>query len=880
MKIQTKLTGFLVIMLAVFSYLLIWLSTYSYRQELVRLNRAVAREQIRNMIMSLVNQPSTSSADDAKQQMRSMVQSRYQAHAKSYPVIIDNNGRWLAHPVLRGARIQRSMADINRFIQQGSGKFQLEVGSKSRIIYYEVLRPGNWLVGWSTPAEGTFMDSMIPDANYRLAVAVMCGVAIAAGCLFWLLQKALSPLNLLVDSAADMAAGRFPEVKPDKKYPEDEIGILARSFDDMACKIRNSLDELYNEIQVRRKREHEFRELLENSPLPILIIRAGHGFTTNNMFKKLFGWSSNEIADLEKWFFRVIFDDHNHQANFQNICRMLKAQHHSAHAIMPLRSRDGRRLDIEIRQKLIADNNLLMFNDLTERKVTERKLRDTWNYLNLLFNSLQLLIIAVNKEGIITQWNHSCASYSGINSRHAVGARLWKIAPFMKPFRKDIETAIFSGLASELHRKTIDLGGEKFFNIVITPLMNEDNPGAVIMLEDVTDMIRQGEELIQAQKMETVGTLTGGLAHDFNNVLGGIKGSLSMINHLINQSPPNISEIKEFIELSDKSVARAANMVEQLLTLSRKSQLKVSPVNLIDVVENVLIICGATFDKSIAIKFRKPEIAPIVEADHNQIEQVVLNLMINAEHAMTIMRQPDEPHGGVIELRINRIMPENNGSGSGFFWALSIRDHGVGIPPSIQRKIFDPFFTTKEKGFGSGLGLSMVYNIILQHQGFVEVKSEQGQGSEFTICLPESFAHTGNTAPDLRCADPVHGTGCILIIDDETAIRKTAAAMLKLLGYDTISAHDGETGLLIYRENIGKIDAVLLDMVMPGISGKETFFKLKEVNPEAKIILSSGFPNDQRVTEVMNAGADGFLKKPYSLAALSLTMHKLLRKKL
>lgn len=879
MKIQTKLTGFLVIMLAIFSYLLIWLSTYSYRQELSRLNQAVAREQIRNMLINLVSQSANTDDTKAHQQAIATIQQQYQTHAKSYPVIIDKYGRWLAHPTLNGARIQRSITDISSFFHKGSGQFRLDVGNSTRTIHYGVFKPHNWLVGWSTPGVGTFMDSLIPDANYRLAVAVLCGVAIAAGCLFWLLQKALSPLNLLVNSATDMAAGRFSEVESIKKYPNDEIGILARSFDDMSNKIRNSLNELQNEIQVRRKREHEFRELLGNSPLPILIIRADQEFTTNDMFKQLFGWSSREIDDLDKWFARIIPNDKNYTKNYRNICHMIKASQHSAHIIIPVRSRGGRKLDIEIRQKLIAENNLLMFNDLTERKTAERKFRDTWSYLNLLFNSMRLLIIAVNKNGTITQWNHATATYSKISTRHAVGSKLWKIAPFMKTFREDIESAITSGMPHELYRQVISFNEDKFFNISITPLLNEENPGVVIMLEDVTELIRQGEELIQAQKMETVGSLTGGLAHDFNNVLGGIKGSLTMINHILNHSPENITEIKEFIELSDKSVVRAANMVEQLLTLSRKSQLIVKPINLNDVIENVLTICRATFDKAVSIEFNKPELTPIVEADHNQLEQVLLNLLINAEHSMTIMRANNEPHGGIIELKMNRIRSEHVPSYSGFYWALSIHDHGVGIPQALQQKIFDPFFTTKEKGSGSGLGLSMVYNIIAQHKGFVEVKSDTGHGSEFTIYFPESIEHPQPSEIDSTISAIIAGSGQILIIDDEEAIRKTAAGILESLGYETISAHDGKTGYRIYQKNAEEISAVLLDMVMPGISGKEVFMKLKKLNPKVKVVLSSGFFNDQRVTEVMNSGADAFLKKPYSAAELSSVIHMVLEKK-
>jgi len=377
--------------------------------------------------------------------------------------------------------------------------------------------------------------------------------------------------------------------------------------------------------------------------------------------------------------------------------------------------------------------------------------------------------------------------------------------------------------------------------------------------------------------METVGTLTGGLAHDFNNVLGGIRGSLSMMNLILRGGPDKIEDIREYIELSEKSVARASNMVEQLLTLSRKSKLLVKPLNLRDAIENVLTLCRVSFDKSVILKTYYSDVAPIVEADPTQIEQVLLNILINAEHSMTIMRGPDEPHGGVIEIRVLRILPENMTHGEpGHYWAISIRDRGVGITPELQMKIFDPFFTTKEKGSGSGLGLSMAYNIIHQHQGFIELKSEAGRGSEFIIYLPELFEHSGMTETELPPPAEIPGSGTVLIVDDEEAIRKTAAGMLRGLGYTPVVAHDGGEGLSIYRERGREIDLVLLDMVMPGLSGRDVYVRLKEVDPQVKVLLSSGFFNDPRVNDVMAMGADGFLKKPYSTSALSHALHRIL----
>ncbi len=887
MKIQTKLTGFFVIQLAVFSYLLVWLSTLSYKQETHRLNQSVAKERIQNMLAMLDNHAAYAGQGEAnekqaREQALALIRSRYHEAMNSFPVIIDSRGRMLAHPRYEDAWLTRTHSEIQSMFQKNSGELRVIDNNAERIIYYEHFKPWNWLVGYSIPSRGSFLRGLIFDTNYRLVLVVLCGVGITAGCLFLLLQKALSPLNGLVDSASEMAAGRFPMLDEKKNYSKDEIGILARSFDEMSWKIKESMSNLQSEIQVRRKREQEISELIENSPLPILIIRPDRTFTTNWMFKEFFGWSHDELGDIHKWF-EMNVPVENYQGQQGTILRqMLGAQHPESQVILPIRCRDGRRVDVDIHQKIIGYNNVLMINDLTERKSAERKFRQTWSYLNLLFNSIRLLIIAVNEKGMVTQWNQATARYTGIPEKQAVGSKLWSIAPFMKPFKADIESALASDAMRELYRQTIDLSGEKYFNISITSLENSETPGAVIILEDVTELIHKGEELIQAQKMETVGTLTGGLAHDFNNVLAGIKGSLSMINYIIANSPDKVDEIKEYVELSERSVLRAANMVEQLLTLSRKSKLHVKPVNLRNAIENVLSICRATFDKSVVIKTHYAAVSTIVEADQTQIEQVLLNLMINAEHAMTIMRGPDEPHGGVIEVRISRIIPDNSNplaqrGDDKYYWAISIRDRGVGIPHDIQMKVFDPFFTTKTKGKGSGLGLAMVYNIIHQHQGFVELKSEPGKGTEFIIYLPEFFEHSGVTEVELPAQNIIHGSGTILVIDDDEAIRTTATGMLSKLGYKYLTAGDGNSGLELYYEHYREIDAVILDMVMPGISGKEVYLRLREFNPEAKILLSSGFYNDQRVTDVIGMGVNGFLKKPYSLSALSTSLNRVLK---
>jgi len=889
-KIQTRLTGFFIIVLATLSYILVWLSTHTYRQELNRLNAEVCNQQLEHLTSIAKDQDSLffekvySSQAEAQQKAIELIkssQSKKVAGEESYPFVITAESKIIVRP----KQYKDALFPWNRFatdemFQKGHGELRFDSGSGERIIVYQAFKPWRWLICYSYPADSDFYQSAY-DAYFRQVLVVLCSMVASVGILLWLIQRALSPLDSLVESATNMASGIFPARR--KKYSSDEIGLLARAFDDMSAKMQESMQTLYLKVKERREKEKEIRELIENSPLAIAIIRPDKTFFLNEMFTVLFGYAEKDMEYFEQWFEFGHPDDIS-AAEAVAAWEELFSENHAGSKNFKVKCKNGRILDIEARQRKIGRQNLLIFNDLTEIKDAERRLRETRNYLNQLFNSVRIILVAINEKGIVTQWNQAMETHTGIKSPDALGGKLWLVAPFLKGYRNDIEQTIVSEKTKELYREIIIFKDKRYyFNVSINPLVNSENKGAVIILEDVTELVRQSEQLIQAQKMETVGTLTGGLAHDFNNALGGIKGSLSMIKYYLHNSPEEINEIGEFAEIAEKSVLRASNMVEQLLTLSRKSQLSFKPVNLDNALKNVLDICRSTFDKSILIKVSRPAGKAMIKADQTQIEQVLLNLLINAEHSMTLMRPPTESRGGLIEILIARVKLDKNlfpnEPVAGFYWKLSVKDAGVGINTENLPKIFDPFFTTKSRGKGTGLGLSMVYNIIDLHHGFVDVKSEPGNGSVFSIFLPE-FKPENETGAVTE-TDPseiIHGEGTILIVDDEDAIRTTAGKMLKSLGYRVLTAENGEEGCELFKQKHKEICAVLLDIAMPKMSGDEAYDTMKKIDPQLKVLLSSGFINDDRVRKTLENGADGFIKKPYSITKLSRKIHEILRR--
>jgi len=413
--------------------------------------------------------------------------------------------------------------------------------------------------------------------------------------------------------------------------------------------------------------------------------------------------------------------------------------------------------------------------------------------------------------------------------------------------------------------------------------------GKSLIMATVRDITKQKKievELIQSQKMETIGTLAGGLAHDFNNVLSGITGSLSLIQHKM-KSTTTEKIRKDLIEKNIKTIElsslRAAKMVNQLLTLSRKQKVDIKSFDVFPVVQHVRDIASNSFDKSILLDFPEEPTAIMINGDATQIEQVILNICLNAAHSMTIMRNNDNKWGGSLTVKFLKIHPDKffckshpDADLNLNYHVIAVSDTGVGISDEIKKRIFNPFFTTKDKGKGTGLGLSMVYNIIKQHDGFIDVYSEVDKGTTISIYLPmlndEAIIKQASIEEETKFTT---ASGLILIVDDEEVIRKTAKEMLNEFGFDVIIAKDGQEGLSIFEKRFAEIDVVLLDMVMPKMSGKETYMKMKKIDKDIKVMLSSGFKQDNRVKEVLELGVS-FIQKPYSYNSLTQKIAELI----
>ncbi|MFH1984450.1 MAG: PAS domain S-box protein [Pseudomonadota bacterium] len=373
-------------------------------------------------------------------------------------------------------------------------------------------------------------------------------------------------------------------------------------------------------------------------------------------------------------------------------------------------------------------------------------------------------------------------------------------------------------------------------------------------------------QLLQAQKMEAIGTLAGGIAHDFNNLLMGILGRVS----LMKADPGTPLSLGEHLDGINTCVTSATGLTKQLLGMARGGKYEVTPVDVNALAQESLTLFART-RKEINVVYKLAPDIGTVEADRTQLNQVLLNLFINAWQAM--------PGGGTISLQTALCSVDDTQAApfqatTGRYVKIAVGDTGIGMDAGTLQRIFDPFFTTKEKGRGTGLGLASAYGIIKNHGGFITVESEVGVGSTLTLFLPASEKPVETPAADTGALATGHGL--ILLVDDEPVALDVGRQMLARLGYTVLTAADGQSAVDIFQNRSADINLVILDMIMPGMSGGETFDRLNAIDPKVRVILSSGYSIDGQATNILNKGCRGFLQKPFSLVDLSEKIQEIL----
>lgn len=444
--------------------------------------------------------------------------------------------------------------------------------------------------------------------------------------------------------------------------------------------------------------------------------------------------------------------------------------------------------------------------------------------------------------------------------------------------KKELEKVPFSGFIHP-EDKNKDIGETPYSFRVINrdnrvlwvdlnrvPMQWEGRPASLNFFRDVTEKKRLEEQLMQAQKMEAIGALAGGIAHDFNNLLMGILGNASLIISEISTNHPYHTEIKNI----EQYAQNGAHLTRQLLGFARGGKYEVIPTDLNRLIKKTTEMFSHT-RKEIRIYDKYEANIRTVNVDQGQIEQVLMNIYVNAWQAM--------PGGGDIYVQTKNITLDENDAQShglkpGNYVKVSITDTGIGMDETTRQRIFEPFFSTKELGRGTGLGLAAVYGIIANHDGSIKVYSEKGKGTTFIIYLPatEKEVPKEKKLPE----EFFEGTETVLLVDDEDMVSNIAKRLLETLGYNVLAAGSGKEAVEMYDKNKDKIELVILDMIMPGMGGGETFERLKTIDPEIKVLLSSGYSMNEQAAQIMALGCKGFIQKPFNLKELSKKVRMIL----
>jgi two-component system, cell cycle sensor histidine kinase and response regulator CckA len=379
------------------------------------------------------------------------------------------------------------------------------------------------------------------------------------------------------------------------------------------------------------------------------------------------------------------------------------------------------------------------------------------------------------------------------------------------------------------------------------------------VIRDVTEEENLNKRLQEAQKMEAIGTLAGGIAHDFNNLLMAMQGNVSLMLHDINSTHPHYEGLKNV----EKCVRSGAKLTRQLLGYARKGKYEVKVVDLNQLIEETSEAFGRT-RKEITIHQELAGDMHTVEADRGQMEQMLLNLYINAGDAM--------PGGGKLTLKTENtsyddIQNKPYDVKPGKYVLLKIIDTGIGMDKGTMAHIFEPFFTTKEMGRGTGLGLASVYGIVKGHGGYIDVESEKRDGTTFSVYLPASDKKIRK--PVNGSAPVIEGNETILIVEDEAMVLEVGVKLLKSIGYTVFKAGSGMEAIDIYKENKDTVDMIILDMVMPDMGGGEVYDRVKQINPDVKVLLSSGYSIDGKARDILGRGCNGFIQKPFNMKDLS-----------
>jgi PAS domain S-box-containing protein len=748
--------------------------------------------------------------------------------------------------------VQGVPADSKEGFYEGIGRDNV-----SRIYAYKRL----WLRDNDPPYlviyVGIVKSTALHHANMELVFSfLVLGVAcLFAMLLAWIAGNSIivDPLNKLVIATKRFGEGEM-HVRTDLGHRADELGRLANSFDAMADMLETKdLDRRKAEAVVR-EREEKYRSLFNNAEVGMFRtkIDGSEIIDVNEKFLEIFAYAREEVqgnpssihwADLrerEEMVSRLKAS--GRVTDFE--CKMLNKQGEVRLCLTSLR--------------LYPEQGTLegSITDITERKHIEEALRESEQRLRTLMDAAPVAITLADMEGNRKYINRKHHELFGYALEEIPTLLEWRRLAYPDPVYREKVPNFFSaykeGKEFAPFEATITCKDGSRRHVIGSAAAASNM--ALLILDDITERKQLESQLLQSQKMEAIGTLAGGVAHDFNNILTAIIGFASILQMDMEKDNPKMAYVSQVLA----SAQKAANLTQSLLAFSRKQQIDLKPHRINDIIEQTTKLLKRLLTEDIELKVALTPVNPSIMADVTQIDQILINLTSNAQDAML--------KGGTLRIETGTVTLDDEfikaqGYGEpGNYVVLSVSDTGVGMDEKTKEHVFEPFFTTKEVGKGTGLGLSTVYGVVKQHNGYITVDSRPNKGTMFRIWFPLVRSREEEAAPEPR--DTKKGTETILVAEDDPGARMLIVDILRRYGYAPIEAVDGAEAVRLFIDNKEKINVVICDVVMPKMNGKEVYEEIKKVRPDIKVLFTSGYTRDVIIDKGVEDAAVDFITKP------------------
>ncbi|MBA4149261.1 MAG: PAS domain S-box protein [Verrucomicrobia bacterium] len=717
--------------------------------------------------------------------------------------------------------------------------------------------------------------------------AIIAGVLIFCFVLIWTFFHRTLTLRVtqLLQATQRLAKGDFSARA--ELQGSDELAALSKSFDQMAVNIRARTEELElanqkmrREIQEREHAENRFLSVWKSSADGMrLTDQSGNIVAVNDAFCSIVGMTPEELEG--KPFTNCYADADRTAEMMQKYQDRFANRHISSILDREVTFHTGKNAALEVTSSFIAQDNqepllLSIFRNVTERKRAEELLNQQAASMEASIDGMAIL----NAEGNYIFVNDAHAKIYGYETPEELIGESWELlyeGDELCRFKEYIMPMTWkNGLwRGEAVGRRHD-GGAFPQEISLSTI---EGGGLVCVIRDMTERKTEEErrqaidrKLQDAQKLESLGVLAGGIAHDFNNLLTAIIGNAN----LAMMKTPEDSPLRSYLFNVEKTSMQAADLCKQMLAYSGRGKFVIQAIQMCSLIKDMIPLLQISVHKRVTLNFNLADSLPPIEADPSQMRQVVMNLVINASEAVGENNGTVTVNTGVIEVDQAYLSeyysaPELT---AGNYISVEVSDTGCGMNAETRAKIFEPFFTTKFTG--RGLGLAAVLGIIRGHKGAIKVYSEPGQGTAFKFLIPCEETAIQHLPAEFPNASTWRGSGTVLVVDDEELVRMVTAQLLENFGFDVLTAGDGREGVEQFRMHADKISAVVLDMTMPNMNGEEAFLEIRKLQPEARVLLISGYSEQEATTRFAGKGLAGFLQKPFTADDLRRKMRSVL----